>query len=312
MTLLADSIVAEVLFDEQRDRATGVRVIDQHTQSVTEYYGRLIFLNASTIATAALLLNSPSRRFPQGLGNSSGQVGHNLMDHVTGAGIVGEFDGLADKYYSGRRPTGIYIPRFRNLNRATARWDYVRGFGYQGGAFRQNWRNQLDTLPGVGREYKKRLLEPGPWTLGLFAFGETLPRFENRITLDTARKDAWGLPLIRISFTFTQNERTMLNDATDSGMEMLEVAGFKRVYSYHTGPLPPGSAVHEMGTARMGRDARTSVLNGFNQMHDVKNVFITDGSCMSSSACQNPSLTYMALTARACHYAVAELKRGKL
>jgi choline dehydrogenase-like flavoprotein len=312
MTLLADSIVAEVLFDEQRGRAAGVRVIDRLTKDVREYYGRLIFLNASTIATAALLLQSRSRRFPQGLGNSSGQVGHNLMDHVTGAGISGEFDGLADKYYSGRRPTGIYIPRFRNLNRATARWDYVRGFGYQGGAFRPNWRNQIDSLPGLGREYKKRLLEPGPWVLGLFAFGETLPSFENHITLDAHRKDEWGLPLIRIQFKFSQNETTMLGDATDSGMEMLEVTGFKRVNSYHTGPLPGGSAVHEMGTARMGRDPRTSVLNAFNQMHDVRNVFITDGSCMTSSGSQNPSLTYMALTARACQYAVEELKRGNL
>jgi choline dehydrogenase-like flavoprotein len=311
MTLLADSLVAEILFDEKRNRASGVRVVDQHSKRVSEYYATVVFLNASTIATAALLLNSVSRTFPNGLGNTSGQVGRNLMDHFMGPGAVGEFDGFKDKYYSGRRPNGIYIPRFRNLDRSTRRADYVRGFGAQGWGSRRSWQDLIQS-PGFGEDYKKQLLAPGPWALVLAVWGETLPRSENRVTLDKVKKDAWGLPLVRVTFEFGENERAMGADANQSVAEMLERVGFTKVAVSNHGFLPGGSAVHEMGTARMGRDPRTSVLNAFNQMHDVKNVFITDGSCMTSSACQNPSLTYMALTARACHYAVDELKKGNL
>ncbi len=310
MTLLPDSIVLEVLFDEQKNQATGVRVMNAHTHQVTEYYARVIFLNASTIATAAILLNSVSKKFPQGLGNSSGQVGHNLMDHFTGTGAQAEFDGFGDEYYSGRRPVGIYIPRFRNLGQ-TKQKDYIRGFGFQGSGGRQEWQEQGAAIAGFGSSFKQQLLQPGPWSLWIGAWGETLPYFDNKIELDTAQKDKWGLPLVKISFQYHSNEDAMRKDIRQSAEEMLQIAGFKNIHSY-SHALPGGSAVHEMGTARMGRDPKTSVLNGFNQLHDAKNVFITDGSCMTSAAWQNPSLTYMALTARACDFAVNELKKGNL
>jgi choline dehydrogenase-like flavoprotein len=310
MTLLPDSIVLEVLFDEQKNKATGVRVMNTHTHQVTEYYARVIFLNASTIATAAILLNSVSKRFPEGLGNSSGQVGHNLMDHFTGTGAQAEFDGFGDEYYSGRRPVGIYIPRFRNIGQ-TQQKDYIRGFGFQGSGGRQEWQEQGAAIAGFGSSFKQQLLQPGPWSLWIGAWGETLPYFDNKIELDTSKKDQWGLPLVKISFQYHSNEEAMRKDIRQSAEEMLQIAGFKNIHSY-SHALPGGSAVHEMGTARMGRDPKTSVLNGFNQLHDAKNVFITDGSCMTSSAWQNPSLTYMALTARACDFAVNELKKGNL
>jgi choline dehydrogenase-like flavoprotein len=312
LTLLPDSIAAEVLYDEKSGRAAGVRVINQYSKADTEYFARLIFINASTIATAALLLSSTSRRFPNGLGNSSGQVGHNLMDHFMGPGAYGEHDGFADRYYVGRRPNGIYIPRFRNLSTATRQSNYVRGFGYQGWGLRRTWDGSANAHAGFGKQYKERLLVPGPWSLALAAWGETLPYHANSVKMDPSRKDSWGLPLVTIDFEFGANERAMAADANQCAAEMLEAAGFRNV-SVSSGDLATGgSAVHEMGTARMGRDPRTSVLNAFNQMHDVKNVFVTDGSCMTSSGSQNPSLTYMALTARACDYAVRELKSGNL
>ena len=311
MTLLPDSIVVEVLYSEETRKATGVRVMNSHTKQVTDYFARVIFLNASTIATASILLQSVSRSFPNGLGNSSGQVGHNLMDHFTGTGAIGQSDLFQDQYYSGRRPTGIYIPRFRNRTGDQPRKDYIRGYGYQGIGSRTEWMEQMETLPGFGSDYKRQLLKPGPWVLWMGAWGETLPYYENRVALDTDKKDQWGLPLVKIHFEYHENEKAMRKDILASAEEMLTTAGFHSIHSYNHED-PGGSAVHEMGTARMGRDPRTSVLNGFNQMHDVKNVFITDGSCMTSSACQNPSLTYMALTARACDYAVGALKRGEL
>ena len=310
MTLLPDSIVLEVLFDEQKNKAIGVRVMHAHTREVTEYYARIIFLNASTIATAAILLNSVSKRFPAGLGNSSGQVGHNLMDHFTGTGATAEFEGLRDQYYSGRRPVGIYMPRFRNISPDRQQKDYIRGFGLQGNGNRLEWEEQGATA-GFGASFKQQLLTPGPWSLWLGAWGETLPYYENRITLDKDKKDKWGLPLVKIFFEYHENEAAMRKDIRASTEEMLDKAGFHNIHSY-SHVQPAGSAVHEMGTARMGRDPRTSVLNEFNQLHEAKNVFITDGSCMTSSATQNPSLTYMALTARACDFAVAELKKGNL
>jgi choline dehydrogenase-like flavoprotein len=311
MTLLPDSIVLEVIYDEQKNKATGVRVMHAHTMEVKEYFARIIFVNASTIATAAILLNSVSKRFPQGLGNSSGQIGHNLMDHFTGTGAQAELEGFEDQYYSGRRPVGIYIPRFRNLGDPHSKKEYIRGFGFQGGGNRQEWKENLSEIAGFGSAFKKDLLKPGPWFLWIGAWGETLPYYNNRIELDTQLKDKWGLPLIKVFFQYQQNEHAMREDIQESAEEMLHVAGFRNVHSY--GHLaPPGSAIHEMGTARMGLDPKTSVLNRFNQMHEVPNVFITDGSCMTSSAWQNPSLTYMALTARACDYAVSEMKKGNL
>jgi choline dehydrogenase-like flavoprotein len=311
MTLLPDSVVIEVLYDEKNDKAKGVRVVNTHTHQTTDYYARILFLNASTIATAALLLNSTSHRFPNGFGNSSGQIGHNLMDHFTGTGAQGEHHGFNDQYYSGRRPAGIYIPRFRNIDAASARKDYIRGFGFQGIGGRLEWQEHAAALTGFGNDFKRALLQPGPWYVWIGAWAETLPYFDNRIALDTDRKDAWGLPLVKIHTEYHANETAMQKDILASAEEMLQVTGFKNIHSYNRFD-PAGTAVHEMGTARMGKDPRTSVLNAFNQMHDVKNVFITDGSCMTSAGCQNPSLTYMALTARACDYAVGELKKGNL
>ena len=311
LTLQPDSIVLEGLYDEQKNRASGVRVMDAHTRAVTEYYAPIIFLNASTIATAALLLNSTSRRWPQGLGNSSDQVGRNLMDHFTGTGAEAEFDGMKDEYYYGRKPIGVYVPRYRNVNPASARKDYIRGFGLQGKGGRAEWRENSARLPGFGQDFKKQLVRPGPWIMWLGGWGETLPYSDNRVTLDSSRKDSWGLPLVKIDFQYHDNEKNMSKDILADIQEMFSTAGFTNIrpYSYLQ---PGGTAVHEMGTVRMGRDPKTSVLNGFNQMHEVKNVFITDGSCMTSSATANPSLTYMALTARACDYAVTELKKGNL
>jgi choline dehydrogenase-like flavoprotein len=311
MTLLPDSIVMEVMYDEAGNRASGVRVMDAHTKQVTEYFARVIFLNASTIATAALLLQSVSKRFPEGLGNSSGQVGHNLMDHFTGTGAEAEFEGMEDKYFYGRKPVGIYVPRFRNVSAGTENKNYRRGFGLQGMGGRATWKVQGENLEGFGKNFKEKLLKPGPWVMWLGGWGETLPYYDNKISLDTSQKDQWGLPLVKIDFEYHQNEKEMSKDILASIEEMLAVGGFKKVNSYSY-LQPGGSASHEMGTVRMGKDPKTSVLNGYNQMHDVKNVFVTDGSFMTSSGSANPSLTYMAFTARACDYAFNELKKGNL
>lgn len=311
MTLLPDSVVTEVIFDEQSNRAKGVRVMNAQTRQYTEYHARILFLNASTIATAALLLNSTSRRFPNGLGNSSGQVGHNLMDHFIGTGAQGESDLFKDHYYSGRKPSSIYIPRFRNINAATTRKDFLRGYGLQSAGGRLEWQALNSAIPGFGADFKRSLLQPGPWYIWMGGWAETLPYYENKITLDPDKKDQWGLPIVRVNFEYHANEDAMRKDIQASSEEMLQTAGFTNIHSYsHTDP--PGTAVHEMGTCRMGKDPRTSVLNAWNQMHDVKNVFITDGSCMTSAGTQNPSLTYMALTARACDYAVTEMKKMNL
>lgn len=309
LTLRPFSIVQEVLIDE-KGKAIGVRVVDMNTMDVTEFYSRIVFLNASTIATTAILLNSKSSRFPDGLGNSSGQLGHNLMDHHLSAGAEGEFGGLSDQYYSGRSPGTIYIPRFRNVDDRSSMPGFKRGYGYQGRGFRANWQELMRSKKGFGEDFKASLTEPGPWQFWMGAWGETLPYFENAVSLSDER-DKWGQPLVRISFEYRENEREMRKDAVASAVEMLEKSGFTNVRGFDYS-VPGGSAVHEMGTARMGSDPKTSVLNRFNQLHDCKNVFVTDGSCMTSSANQNPSLTYMALTARACHFAVDEMTKGNL
>jgi choline dehydrogenase-like flavoprotein len=305
------SIVEEVLYSKDSGRATGVRVIDTNTMEVIEYFSKVIFLNASTIATAAILLNSKSEHFPTGLGNSSGQVGHNLMDHFQVAGADGDIDGFQDKYYSGRTPGSFYIPRFRNISNATARTDYKRGYAFQGKATRENWADKLNSSSGVGENFKKDLTTPGLWKIWIGSWGETLPYFTNCISLHPQKKDKWGIALISIHFEYGENERAMKADIKTAAEEMLQRTGFRNVRGFNY-DKPAGSAVHEMGTARMGTDPKTSVLNKHNQMHEVKNVFITDGSCMTSSGTQNPSLTYMALTARACHFAASELKSGDL
>lgn len=308
LSLRPDSIVNSIIYDEEKGKATGVRVIDKHTKAVTEYYARIIFLNASALGSTFILLNSISSRFPQGLGNDHGVLGHYLMDHHFHAGASGISEEFADKYYYGQRPAGFYIPRFRNIG--TDKRSYLRGFGYSGSSSRTGWSRGIAEL-GIGASYKDYLSEPGPWQMGLMGFGECLPYYENQVTLDHSLKDAWGQPVLKFNCEFKENERQMRVDMDADAAEMLEAAGLKDVKPFQRDSYP-GGAIHEMGTARMGRDPRTSMLNAWNQVHSAKNVFVTDGACMTSSACQNPSLTYMALTARAADYAVQELKRQSL
>jgi choline dehydrogenase-like flavoprotein len=300
-----------VIYDAQKNKATGVRIIDEQTNQTIEYYAKVIFLNASTIGTTSILLQSVSGRFPNGFGNDSGQVGHWLMDHQVSSGANGDHDGFKDHYYKGRRPTGIYIPRFRNIGGDTTRKDFVRGYGFQADGERKEWRDIMEFDDNFGAGFKDTLSKPGFWSLWMGAWGECLPNYDNAVKLDPDKKDKWGLPLVRIHFEYGANEKAMRKDTMVSAAEMLATAGFKNIQPFDYN-LPPGSAVHEMGTARMGRDPKTSVLNGHNQVHAAPNVFITDGSCMTSGGCQNPSLTYMALTARACAFAVEELKKNNL
>ena len=311
LTVVADAIVHSVTYDERTDRATGVRVIDRNTKQDREYSARLVFLCASTLGSTQIMLNSKSNRFPDGIANSSGALGHYLMDHIFQVGANGNVAGHEDRYYYGRRPNGIYLARFRNLQAPDSdKLDFVRGYGYQGGADRIGWDRGSREV-GVGAELKQSLRSPGPWRMGLGAWGEMLPRQENHVSLDPEQTDEWGIPLLRIHCAWSENERLAMKDAAERAAEMLEAAGCTNIETYNN-PAPPGFCIHEMGTARMGRDARTSVLNAHNQAHDVPNLFVTDGACMASSANQNPSITYMALTARAAGFAVEELKRGNL
>jgi choline dehydrogenase-like flavoprotein len=307
-TLRPNAVVNRVLYDEAKGKATGVEFIDSETNEVVEAYAKVIFLNASTLGTAFILLNSASSRFPNGFGNGSDQVGRNIMDHTKGAGADALVEGFEDKYHSGRRPTGIYVPRFRNINEK--RKDYVRGYGYQGYGSRGGWRS-LQTQQLIGAELKNSAGQPGPWGLNLVAFGECLPYADNRVTLNTDLKDKYGRPSMTFDVKFRDNERTMHKESAATAGEILEACGYKNVRPYANISFP-GNANHEMGSARMGKDPKTSVLNSYNQMHEVKNVFITDGSFMASSACVNPSLTYMAITARACDYAVRELNKQNI
>ncbi len=308
LTLKPFAIVSEVLYDKDRKRATGVRVIDALTHATTDYSAKLVFLCASALNSTWLLLRSGTDVWPGGLGSSSGELGHNLMDHHFRLGASGTIEGLDDKYYTGRRPTGFYIPRYRNV--AGDKRQYLRGFGYQGGASREGWSRAVAEL-GVGGAFKDRMAQPGDWTIGATAFGEMLPNHNNKVTLDESKKDKWGLPVLKIDCGMGENERLMRKDMTADMAELLEASGVKDVHTYESDYFP-GMGIHEMGTARMGRDPKTSVLNQWNQVWDAPNVFVTDGAAMVSAGCQNPSLTYMAMTARACDHAVNELKRQNL
>jgi len=308
LTLRPDSIAMQILLDESSQRATGVRVRDSVTMEDREYLAKLVFVCASTVSSTSLLLNSVSNRFLDGLGNDSGQLGHNLMDHHFRIGASATWPGDLDKYYYGRRANGIYIPRYRNLG--SEKRDYQRGFGFQGGASRQGWQRNIAEM-AFGAEFKEELTHPGDWTMGLTGFGEMLPYFQNKLTLDRETKDKWGLPVVVFDAELQDNEKKMRIDMANDAKEMLEASGLKNVKIYDNGSFP-GMAIHEMGTARMGRDPKTSVLNGHNQVHAVKNVFVTDGASMTSASCVNPSLTYMALTARAADFAVEALKKGEL
>ncbi|MGA0272977.1 MAG: GMC oxidoreductase [Flavobacteriaceae bacterium] len=310
MTLRPHSIVAEVLYDDTTQKAKGVRVVDALSKEVLEFNAKVIFICASSMASTAILLNSKSNRFPNGLGNDSGELGHNIMDHQLGSGASGSYEGFEDQYYTGRRPNGFYIPRFRNIGGKKDAVDFLRGYGYQGGAGRNDWSAAVAEL-GYGEAYKKALLKAGKWTVGMGGFGEVLPYHENRMYLNYDKVDQWGLPKIVFDAEFKENEKKMKEDWKIQAAEMLENAGCKQVEIFDSN-APIGKGIHEMGTARMGHDPKTSVLNKYNQVHSVPNVFVTDGAFMTSSGTQNPSLTYMAFTARAVHHAVAELNKGNL
>jgi len=308
LTLRPWSIVTKVLYDKDKKRATGVEVLDAETNQTYIYKAKIIFLNASTLNSAWILMNSATDVWPDGLGSSSGELGHNIMDHHLGVGVGGWVEGYEDKYYYGKRPNGIYIPRFRNL--FGDKRDYLRGFGYQGAASREGWSRNIAEY-NIGAEFKDALSEPGRWTFGMGGFGETLPSHDNKVTLDKTKKDKWGLNVLAIDCELKENELKMRKDMLADALEMLEAAGVKEGGG-SIGEGMPGSGIHEMGTARMGHDPKTSVLNKWNQVWDAPNVFITDGAFMTSSACQNPSLTYMAFTARAANHAVEELKKMNL
>ena len=308
LTLKPFSIVSEVLYDKDKKRASGVRVLDAVTNETTDYSAKVIFLCASTLNSTWLLMRSATDLWPGGLGSSSGELGHNLMDHHFRLGASGRLEGLDDQYYYGRRPTGFYIPRYRNIG--GDKRDYLRGFGYQGSASRSGWSRAIAEA-GIGGAFKDEMAQPGGWSIGGMAFGEMLPSHDNKITLDDTQKDKWGLPVLRIDCATGENERLMRRDMMNDMAELLSAAGVKDVNTYDYGYFP-GQGIHEMGTARMGRDPRTSVLNAHNQVWDAPNVFVTDGSAMTSAAAVNPSLTYMALTARAADFAVSELNKRNL
>ncbi|MBD8488032.1 GMC family oxidoreductase [Echinicola sp. CAU 1574] len=308
LTLRPYSIVHRLLYDKDTQKATGVEVVDAETMETIEYKSKIVFLCASALNSAQVLMRSATDIWPEGLGSSSGELGHNVMDHHFRLGASGSIEGYDDKYYFGRRPGGIYIPRYRNVG--DDKRDYVRGFGYQGGASRSGWSRDVGEI-NIGGPLKEALTEPGPWSIGMTAFGEILPYHENKITLSKDVKDKWGMYALVMDAEIKDNEMKMRKDMMADAAEMLEAAGAKDIHTYDSG-YTFGQGIHEMGTARMGRDPKTSVLNEHNQVWDAKNVFVTDGAAMTSAAAVNPSLTYMALTARAASFAVEELKKGNL
>ena len=308
MTLRPFSVVHSVIFDSKTRRATGVRIIDAQSRATIEFHAKLIFMCASALESVRVLFNSSTTEFPNGLANSSGELGHNLMDHIKAGGAEAVIPGFEDRTVAGRRPNGIYMPRFRNVK--TRHPDFLRGYGFQGSASREGWGRGI-TQTGFGAEFKKSLSQPGPWRFTFYGFGECLPDHNNFVELDKDTVDIWGIPSLRIHCAWSENELALRNDMSITAAEMLAVAGARDIEPFST-EEPPGFSIHEMGTARMGRDPKTSVLNSFNQAHDIKNLFITDGGAMVSSSCVNPSLTYMALTARACDYAVQQMKRGEI
>jgi choline dehydrogenase-like flavoprotein len=309
LTLRPNSVVASIVYDEKKDRAIGVRVVDAETVQPRDFGARVIFLCASALESARILLNSRTARFPTGLGNSSGELGRNVMDHPFGAGANGTIPGMEDRKTFGNRPNGIYVPRFRNVGQNFPK--FLRGYGFQGSGGRRSWQRGMKMV-GFGADFKNALVHDlGPWRFGLGGFGECLPRPENFVALHPTLKDKWGIPALHVQCVWGPNERAILEDMQVTAAEILEAAGANDIETYDD-KLAPGLCIHEMGTARMGRDPKTSVLNEHNQVWDAKNVFVTDGACMASSANQNPSITYMALTARAAAYAVEAMKRYEL
>ncbi|HLK31032.1 MAG TPA: GMC family oxidoreductase [Puia sp.] len=308
LTVRPFSIVTKILYDKDKKKASGVEILDAENNQTYQYKSKIVFVNASALNSAWVLMNSATDIWPDGLGSSSGELGHNIMDHHYNVGASGVIEGYEDKYYFGRRANGFYIVRFANL--FGDKRDFLRGFGYQGSGSRGNWSRDVAEL-SIGADFKEALTEPGQWTMGMTGFGELLPYHENKITLDKNRKDKWGLPILAMDAELKDNEKKMRKAIVEEAKAMFETAGVKNIKTWDNGH-EIGDGIHEMGTARMGKDPKTSVLNEHNQVWDAKNVFVTDGACMTSSACQNPSLTYMALTARAANYAVDELKKGNL
>ena len=308
LTLRPYSVVHSLIFDPATRKVSGVRVIDAQTRNAMEFKGRIFFINASALESTRILLNSATPEFPNGLANSSGELGHNLMDHHMGAGASGVMPGHEDKMPFGNRPNGIYIPRFRNVK--TKQKDFLRGYGYQGGGSREGWGRGM-RMSGFGVDFKNALKKPGQWRMGIGGFGECLANHENYVEVQKDKVDAWGIPTLKINCAWGENERAMSRDIAVQAAEMLAAAGARDISVFQE-ISPPGLAIHEMGTARMGRDPKTSVLNAHNQAYDAKNVFLTDGACMASNSCVNPSLTYMALTARACDFAVGAMKRNEI
>lgn len=311
MTLRPNSIAYEIVYDDKRKKATGVKVIDTESKEKLFFEAEIIFCCASAIASTAILMQSTSERFPNGLGNDSGELGHNIMDHHLGVGAYAVVDEHEDDYYKGRRPGGMYVPRFRNLDKESEHTDFIRGYGYQGSASRYGWKRAVREL-SYGKELKEDLIKPGPWVIGISGFGECLPYHENKISLNYDKPDQWGLPTVDFDVEFKENEINMRKDMELQAVAMLKAAGYEKVFSYdHQEKFAPGLAIHEMGGARMGKDPKTSVLNKYNQVHAVPNVYVTDGAFMTSAGCQNPSLTYMAMTARAADHAAKEFKKKK-
>lgn len=308
LTLRTDSIVSEICYDDNSKLASSVKVIDANSHNKFTFNAKIIFCCASTVATTSLLLQSKSKRFPNGLGNDSGELGHNLMDHHFQVGARADVEGFDDKYYKGRRPVGFHIPRFRNLQADNDKHDFVRGYGFQGYCSRSNWQRGIKEM-SYGKALKESLLKPGSWRIGLVGFGECLPYHDNKISLNYQQLDQWGLPTVSFDCQFKENEQKMRADMKAQAVKMLSKAGYSNVTPYEQEAIP-GKAIHEMGTARMGHDPKTSVVNKHNQLHAVANVYVTDGSFMASSAYQNPSLTYMAFTARAASHAVEQLQAG--
>ncbi len=310
MTLRANSIVHEVIYDDASKMATGVKVIDRETKEQLTFKAKTIFLCASSIASASILMQSKSDRFKEGLGNDSGELGHNIMDHHFHVGATGTTSKFKDSYYTGRRPNGIYIPRFRNIGGETDMPNFTRGYGYQGGASRGDSFFEVAEMKGYGDTLKQAVTKPGQWNMNLLAFGECLPYHENKMVLDYKKKDEWGLPTITFDAEWKDNEWEMRKDMEEQAVDMLTKAGFENVRGYNNGSYP-GLGIHEMGTARMGTSEKNSVLDKHNAVHTCKNVYVTDGAFMTSASCVNPSLTYMAFSARAANHAAKEVKNGK-
>lgn len=308
LTIRPFSIVREIIYDKDKKRAKGVEIIDAETNQTYQFNSKIVFVCASAFNSTWILMNSATDVWEQGLGSSSGELGHNVMDHHFRIGASGIAEGYEDKYHYGRRPSGFYIPRFRNWG--NDKRDYLRGYGYQGAANREGWRKDVAEM-GIGAALKEAISTPGQWQIGMTAFGEMLPDHSNRIYLDKTKTDKWGNPVLAIDVEIKENEIKMRKDMMQDAIDMLEQSGIKNVSGFDS-DYYPGQGIHEMGTARMGRDPKTSVLNAHNQVWDALNVFVTDGACMTSASCVNPSLTYMALTARAAHFAVDELKKGNL